>query len=87
MYLHPEYYRRQENRMQDHVTVHEEHCVDQIRQYIMCHGDLTPIPTRYYASVGDNYVMSDVTHTCRNFKRIREWVDRRHAVDNGTWVD
>lgn len=57
-----------------------EHCIDQIRQYIMCTGDLTPIPVIEYDFLGGfGYVNSDVPHTCRNFDAIRAWTNERWA--------
>ncbi len=53
------------------------HCIEQVRQYLMCAGDLTLLGTRYYDGLGRNYVLSDVAHTCRDFKRIREWTWNR----------
>jgi hypothetical protein len=54
-----------------------DHCIDQIRQYIVCSGDRTAIGTKYYAGLGRNYVDSDVAHTCRNFEKLLDWmVDR-----------
>lgn len=60
------------------------HCIDQIRQYIMCAGDLTPIPVMQYDLLGGfGYVDSDVPHTCRNFDAIRAWTDGRHVLTKG----
>lgn len=56
-----------------------DHCLDQLRQYVMCAGDMTPIPTKYYPGKGRNYVLSDVPHTCRNFDKLREWQWSRFA--------
>jgi hypothetical protein len=53
------------------------HCIEQLRQYVMCAGDLTPIPTMYYENPGRNYANSDVPHTCRSFQRIRDWTTER----------
>ncbi|KAK1774233.1 hypothetical protein QBC45DRAFT_425612 [Copromyces sp. CBS 386.78] len=59
------------------ARLHQDHCIEQIRQYIMCSGDMTPIPTKYYPSLGRNYVDSDVKHTCRDIEPLRRWmVDR-----------
>ncbi|KAK3956143.1 hypothetical protein QBC32DRAFT_367251 [Pseudoneurospora amorphoporcata] len=38
------------------ARLHQDHGIEQIRQYIMCSGDMTPIPTKYYPSLGRNYV-------------------------------
>lgn len=58
------------------------HCIDQIRQYIMCSGDITPLPTRYYKALDSNYVDSDVPHTCRDFDSIRQWISKRIPYDS-----
>jgi hypothetical protein len=55
------------------------HCMEQIRQYIMCAGDLTPIPTRYMEGIYNNYVDSDVVHMCRDWDPIRQWA-RSHKT-------
>lgn len=61
-----------------HPPVHQDHCIEQIRQYIMCSGDMTPIPTKYYPGLGRNYVKSDVPHTCRNFDALHNWMVGRY---------
>ena len=53
------------------------HCVEHIRQYIMCAGDMTPVPIRYDQSLNDGYMVSDVKHTCRNFGKLQEWASER----------
>lgn len=53
------------------------HCLDHIRQYVMCAGDLTPIPTRYTSAIGRNFAFSDAVHTCRNFQSARNWLTER----------
>jgi hypothetical protein len=57
------------------------HCIEQLRQYVMCSGDLTPIPTRYVPALRRNYVDSDFPpHTCRNFDKIHQWImERAHG--------
>lgn len=51
-----------------------EHCIEQLRQQVMCAGDVTPIPVKYVASINKSYVYSDVVHTCRNFDMIQSWM-------------
>ncbi|KAF2663827.1 hypothetical protein BT63DRAFT_460949 [Microthyrium microscopicum] len=60
------------------TALHRDHCLEQIRQYIMCAGDLTPIPTKFYSGLGRNYVDSDYPHTCRNFQKLHDWVLDRY---------
>jgi hypothetical protein len=61
--------------------MHFGHCIEHIRQYIMCAGDLTPIPTRYFPSAKHSYVDPEQMHTCRNFPDIREWVVERSTMN------
>ncbi|CRG91662.1 hypothetical protein PISL3812_08712 [Talaromyces islandicus] len=72
--FYPEYYVQED--LYKH-RVHHLHCLEQIRQYIMCSGDMTPVPTRYNAARKHSYVDSDVTHTCRNFGQLRNWLSER----------
>ncbi|KAK3935486.1 hypothetical protein QBC46DRAFT_397382 [Diplogelasinospora grovesii] len=60
-----------------HGTLHRDHCLDHLRQTVLCNADLTPIPSRYYKSLDENYIDSDRPHTCRDFGRIRDWVSAR----------
>ncbi|TDZ14575.1 Cyclochlorotine biosynthesis protein O [Colletotrichum orbiculare MAFF 240422] len=69
----------------NHMKFHRDHCLEALRQYVMCHGDLSPIPSVYYKGLGRNYNnLLDVSHTCRNFDMIRDWQMARY---NGSGVD
>ena len=50
-----------------------DHCIDHLRQMVMCYADSTPIPTRYFPGINQNFIDSDRQHTCRDFSKIREW--------------
>ena len=54
------------------------HCINYLRQMIMCNADITPIPTRWYAGINQNYIDSNRPHTCRNFGKLRAWVSERY---------
>ncbi|EMD91267.1 hypothetical protein COCC4DRAFT_35178 [Bipolaris maydis ATCC 48331] len=56
---------------------HRDHCLDHIRQQLMCHADLTPVPVIWYPGYGRSFVQSDVYHTCRDWNAIREFVSSR----------
>lgn len=54
------------------------HCVDYLRQVLMCHGDLTPITLTYNHKsefVDPNF---RIKHTCRNFDRIWNFAAKRN---------
>jgi hypothetical protein len=61
----------------DWEHVHMDHCLDQLRQSIQCHGDLTPVLLYWWDGYGTALAQGQ-THTCRNWENIREWVDRRN---------
>ncbi|CZS90856.1 uncharacterized protein RAG0_01745 [Rhynchosporium agropyri] len=56
---------------------HRDHCLDHIRQQLMCHADLTPIPVIWYEGHGRSFVQSDVVHTCRNWDAVHDFVSSR----------
>lgn len=64
---------RNENHHQD--KVHLNHCVDQIRQALMCHSDLTPVPMKELE--GEAELGNSQEHTCRDFDAIWQWVGER----------
>ena len=57
---------------------HLDHCVDQIRQALMCHSDLTPVPMSHVEGAPDGAVLGNgELHTCRDFDAIWAWVEER----------
>ena len=68
---------------------------DLVRQYVMCAGDITPVPTRFFpglkdphdteGKVGGDYVASDVVHTCRDFDMLRSWLTSRYEEGTVRW--
>lgn len=67
----------------DWARIHIDHCLDQLRQAIQCHGDLSPVPLYNHPGVPIGLGVGQ-THTCRKWEPIREWMDdrkRRHHQD------
>lgn len=60
------------------IALHRGHCIDQIRQYVMCAGDMTPYGMRWFPNPGRYYADSDVTHTCRDFGKLQDWTANRY---------
>ncbi|KAK4164427.1 hypothetical protein QBC43DRAFT_344572 [Cladorrhinum sp. PSN259] len=57
--------------------LHMEHCLDLIRQSIMCHADVQPITMRWAQTVpvpGANY---SVEHNCYNWDAVNNWAKGR----------
>lgn len=69
-----------EDMLADEIVAHRDHCLDYIRQAIMCAGDSTFEPL---TMVGINGM--GATHQCRNFDRIFSWAyDHRSDKINGS---
>jgi len=60
----------------NYETIHLEHCLDRLRQAVICHGDLTPSPLYVFEGFPVALGKSG-KHTCRRFEPIREWMDQR----------
>jgi hypothetical protein len=70
------------------LRLHSEHCLDYIRQSIMCAGDLTPVPSRWHEAGAHSRAYSDsgLLHTCRAFEPIRKLVTERHNGSSAVYV-
>ncbi len=65
---------------------HLEHCMDRLRQALICHGDLTPsIMHRYEGLTFELYHTDE--RLCRKWEPIREWVDERARSDDQTKIN
>jgi len=61
---------------------HLNHCIDALRQFVMCQSDVNVFPFRFPFNDGDPWPDYETQHVCRNFDGIKRWaVD--HAVAQG----
>ncbi|KAF3070145.1 hypothetical protein CFAM422_006618 [Trichoderma lentiforme] len=71
----------EENRVKNSINPwHIGHCLESLRQSIMCHADITPAVWHWDYSVPNpirNKPWLTVLHTCRDFDRIRDWAKKR----------
>lgn len=58
---------------------HLDHCVDHLRQSLMCGVDISVMPFEWSESRHKYVPEFEVPHTCRNFDLIHDWA-RQHAV-------
>ncbi|CAJ2508323.1 Uu.00g133490.m01.CDS01 [Anthostomella pinea] len=67
------------------VWEHVDHCIDLLRQVLMCNGDIGLI---FYTDVGKEQPIARVstTHMCRNFSQITEWVNG-HDSELGVFAE
>lgn len=66
--------------MADMVQPHLVHCVDVLRQAIMCHGDTNILTWDFEPGhMGKPVANGTVMHSCRNFDTIYEWTKERQV--------
>lgn len=58
---------------------HLDHCIDSIRQSLMCSADITPLPFVWWRKYDQLMPASAVTHTCRDFSAIQDWAKEHTA--------
>ncbi|KAI0123234.1 hypothetical protein BJ170DRAFT_675069 [Xylariales sp. AK1849] len=84
--IYADYYSRPENRpvtfeVSDELLFnHVDHCVDYLRQVLMCASDVTPVTSNWVHSHHSPHPDFNTMHKCRNFDRLLEWVEEN---DNG----
>ncbi|KAF2251126.1 hypothetical protein BU26DRAFT_563071 [Trematosphaeria pertusa] len=62
---------------------HLSHCINYLRQVLMCHGDLTPITLERKKGLPPYRPDFRITHTCRNWDRIHEFASSRNTSGYG----
>jgi hypothetical protein len=84
-HLDLDYYESSMTLPMEYRRIHIDHCMDQLRQAVMCHGDLTPVTLKPVWVGGESgkheklYLLGQTErmHTCRRWEDIREWVTER----------
>ncbi|KAL2075217.1 hypothetical protein VTL71DRAFT_159 [Oculimacula yallundae] len=77
--LYPEYYNPSDVETPVNRVVHLDHCINYLRQSIMCKADMTPIPFRLNNATRSLLPDFENVHTCRNFDKVREWGESRRS--------
>lgn len=59
---------------------HMSHCLDMVRQSLMCYADTTPVVWQWSDRAAGIQISLDVVHTCRDFDAVRRWAEE-HRYD------
>ncbi|KAJ5593540.1 hypothetical protein N7537_010444 [Penicillium hordei] len=59
---------------------HIDHCIDTIRQSLMCSVDVTPLPWVWVEKDQMAKEVAAVLHTCRDFDAVRQWALEHHIL-------
>ncbi|KAJ3759347.1 hypothetical protein EV360DRAFT_69580 [Lentinula raphanica] len=52
---------------------HSSHCIELLREAIMCSGSITPLVWQWNDTLGEAEMRWDVVHTCRSFDLVHKW--------------
>ncbi|KAF4626229.1 hypothetical protein G7Y89_g11930 [Cudoniella acicularis] len=74
--------------------VHYDHCIDLIRQSIMCHADISTLWFKWDEEHHRMKPQLNMMHTCRKFEKLRDWAfersvtefDEKKHIENGRVV-
>lgn len=87
--LRPDYYKPDAPGMvnghqEDHLfgPRHIGHCVETIRQALMCQVDVTPYTWSWNVEAQHMENILTTPHTCRNFEKIRDWASLENNGGN-----
>lgn len=78
----PEYYPDFDVRSRKEALMHQEHCVDILRQGLMCHPDTTAEVFQWDTSKQKMIVPADRQHTCVDFSAIQQWMRERTLYED-----
>ena len=56
-----------------------DHCIDYLRQAIMCHGDITPNTFEWNDETQSYLAHHSTRHQCRDFERVYDWAAGRNT--------
>lgn len=52
---------------------HLDHCVENIRQSLICSADVTPLVWQWVDRVQEVRITGNIMHKCRDYDKIMEW--------------
>lgn len=83
-HLDMDYYANSMTLPPEYRRMHIDHCVDHLRQALLCHGDLTPVTMKPVVAnsslpYGVTFYLGQTEreHTCRSAEALRDWVTAR----------
>jgi hypothetical protein len=57
---------------------HPNHCIETLRQAIMCQSDVTMVTYDWVEGLDDPYPNFNIPHQCRDFEKILDWINGHH---------
>ncbi|KAJ7243061.1 hypothetical protein C8J57DRAFT_1726205 [Mycena rebaudengoi] len=78
--LDPDYYPDWDIKKGGFASEHVSHCVEWIRNSIMCHSDTSVIVWQWNEHYNQSTPKATIPHTCRNFNKIQRWGQQNTLV-------
>ncbi|KAM4057532.1 hypothetical protein HRG_010741 [Hirsutella rhossiliensis] len=78
--LRPDYYPM--NDPEPVFKTHINHCVDYVRQALMCNIDVTPLLVTWNERMNRPMPNFQALHTCRNFAKVKSWMMKRNGLNH-----
>lgn len=81
-HIYPEYYGNHSfipHRTHERTVKHLDHCIDMLRQKIMCDADISVITYNWYDDSDYPIAKFDTQHKCRDFNALQDWARERRA--------
>ncbi|KIX09227.1 uncharacterized protein Z518_00306 [Rhinocladiella mackenziei CBS 650.93] len=65
---------------------HMDHCIESIRESLMCSSDISPRPYGWSEEFGEVLPVNQFLRTCRDFDALRDWAMERQVRNWNTKV-
>ncbi|PVI04003.1 hypothetical protein DM02DRAFT_625320 [Periconia macrospinosa] len=63
------------------VKIHLQHCIEILRQNIMCNADVGVIPHQWITATPDPYANFNTWHKCRDLSSVEKWIHENEIPD------
>jgi len=63
------------------VKIHLQHCIEILRQNIMCNADVGIIPHQWITATPDPYANFNTFHKCRDIGSVERWIKENEIPD------
>ncbi|KAJ6149038.1 Protein of unknown function DUF3328 [Penicillium samsonianum] len=76
MWTYQDYYKEEQAEFSDSPSTqrtHIDHCIEMLRQFVMCHADTNLVSANWVAGSNSPYPNFNTKHTCRNFDAVVDW--------------
>lgn len=63
------------------IVTHQRHCIEMLRQFVMCHADVGMITHRWVKHYPRPYPDFSTWHQCRNFENVLRWTQDKQLKE------